>query len=85
MAMFAEDIGLLPGPPLHPSTSRSVRTAASAFDVVFGLFREMNTPGDTRQALSRHARTSTVGCLREITPIELRLEELDAAPSRSVS
>jgi hypothetical protein len=45
MAMFSEDIGLLP----RHSFSRAIEDAmdgkGSAYDLVFGLFREMNSGG----------------------------------------
>jgi hypothetical protein len=47
VAMFAEDVGLLPAKYFSRALEDS-RTGADAYDLLFGLFREMNTPGDTR-------------------------------------
>ena len=46
MAMFAEDIGLLPRHSYSEALSDS-RSGQEAYDLVGGLFREMNTPGVT--------------------------------------
>jgi hypothetical protein len=76
MAMFAEDIGLLP---LH-LFSRAVTDSldgGSAYDLLFGLFREMNTPGVTPGG--RYAGTPYFngGLYREITPLELDRGEVE--------
>jgi hypothetical protein len=46
MAMFAEDVGLLPRHSLSEALEDSIK-AGRGFDLVFGLFREMNNPGIT--------------------------------------
>lgn len=46
-AMFAEDTALLPRHLFTRAVADSVEGSADAFDVVFGLFREMNSPGKT--------------------------------------
>jgi len=76
MAMFSEDIGLLP----RHSFTEAVRDSLdgeSAYDLLFGLFREMNAPGVT--AGGRFAGTDYFngGLFREIEPFELQREEVE--------
>lgn len=75
MAMFAEDIGLLP----QHSFTRALHDAKDgreAYDLIGGLFREMNTPGLT--AGGRYVDTPYFngGLFSRITPQELTDEEL---------
>ncbi len=76
MAMFAEDIGLLPR---HSYTEalHEARTGTEAFDLIGGLFREMNTPGVT--AGGRYAGTPYFngGLFSEIFPQELTRSEVN--------
>jgi hypothetical protein len=76
MAMFSEDIGLLPGH-LFTSVIQDSRTGAESFDLIGGLFREMNTPGLT--AGGRFARTPYFngGLFANVSPQELNRHELD--------
>ena len=46
MAMFSEDIGLLPRHDFTRAVEDSIEGRGSAYDLIFGLFREMNTPGE---------------------------------------
>ena len=46
-AMFAEDTGLIPRHLFTRAVTDAVDGKADAYDTVFGLFREMNTPGTT--------------------------------------
>jgi SAM-dependent methyltransferase len=75
MAMFAEDIGLLPRH-LFSRAVTDTLDGGSAYDLLFGLFREMNTPGVTRGG--RYAGTPYFngGLYREITPFELEPGEV---------
>lgn len=70
MAMFAEDIGLLPRH-LFSHAVADAAEGASAYDLLFGLFREMNTPGVT--PAGRYAGTPYFngGLYHQITPLEL--------------
>jgi hypothetical protein len=70
MAMFAEDIGLLPGH-LFSRAVTDASEGASAFDLLFGLFREMNTPGVTPGGRFAGTPYFNGGLYREITPLEL--------------
>jgi SAM-dependent methyltransferase len=76
MAMFAEDIGLLPAHLFSRAISDSL-DGGSAYDLLFGLFREMNTPGVTPGG--RYAGTPYFngGLYREITPFELDRGEVE--------
>jgi type II restriction/modification system DNA methylase subunit YeeA len=76
MAMFAEDIDLLPGHLFSHAVADAVE-GASAYDLLFGLFREMTTPGVTPGG--RYAGTPYFngGLYREITPLELDRGELE--------
>lgn len=47
MAMFAEDIGLLPGAYFTRAIEDCLDHNHDPYDLVLGLFREMNTPGTT--------------------------------------
>lgn len=75
MAMFSEDIGLLPG---HFFTNAIVdaRDGRDAFDLIGGLFHEMNTPGTTPGG--RYAGTPLFngGLFAQVVPQELTLEEI---------
>jgi SAM-dependent methyltransferase len=75
MAMFAEDIGLLP----RHLFSRAVTDAvegASAYDLLFGLFREMNRPGVTPGGRFAGTPYFNGGLYREIGPFELEPGEV---------
>ncbi|WP_129590649.1 DNA methyltransferase [Sanguibacter massiliensis] len=76
MAMFAEDTGLLPR---HSFTEalRDAKDGADAYDLIGGLFREMNTPGIT--AGGRFAGTPHFngGLFAHISPQELSRSEVD--------
>ena len=65
MAMFAEGVGLLPRPSFTRAIEDVVEGAGSAYDIVFGLFREMNAPGQHRAGASKARRTSTAACSRQ--------------------
>ena len=76
MAMFAEDIGLLPAHLFSQAVTDSL-DGGSAYDLLFGLFREMNTPGVTPGG--RYAGTPYFngGLYRQTTPFELGRGELE--------
>jgi len=75
MGMFAEDIGLLPSH-MFTAAVEDAHTGAAAFDLIGGLFREMNTPGLT--AGGRYARVPYFngGLFEHVHPQELTLGEL---------
>lgn len=76
MAMFAEDIGLLPS----KFFTRALSDAADgidAYDLLFSLFREMNTPGITTGGRFKGVPYFNGGLFAEIEPIELTDTELE--------
>ncbi len=77
IAMFAEDVGLLPRHSYTSAIDDSLR-GGSAFDLVFGLFREMNTQGQT--PAGRYAGTPYFngGLFRQITPFDPSRPVLEA-------
>lgn len=75
ITLFAEDIGLLP----RQFFSRAIKDCeegGSAYDLVFGLFREMNEPGVTSGG--RYAGTPYFngGVFRDVNPIDLDQDEI---------
>lgn len=77
MAMFAEDIGLLPGRFFTRALEDST-TGAQAYDLLFGLFREMNTHGITGGGRYKGTPYFNGGLFDTVTPLELTDGELDA-------
>ncbi len=85
MAMFSEDIGLLP----QHSFTRALddaRTGSDAYDLIGGLFREMNTPGTTSGGRYVGTPYFNGGLFARVDPQELTDEELELlrAASRTV-
>ncbi|WP_211489628.1 DNA methyltransferase [Georgenia thermotolerans] len=76
MAMFSEDIGLLPRHSFTEAIS-DAHTGAEAFDLIGGLFREMNTPGKTAGGRYQGTPYFNGGLFAHIHPQELTTEELD--------
>jgi len=77
MAMFAEDIRLLPGRFFTRALEDSA-TGAQAYDLLFGLFREMNTPGTTGGGRYQGTPYFDGGIFDTIAPFDLTGVELDA-------
>ncbi|MEU8428480.1 DNA methyltransferase [Micromonospora sp. NPDC048887] len=75
MGMFAEDIGLLPGK-YFTRALEDASNGASAYDLLFGLFREMNTPGSTKGGRYIGTPYFNGGLFANISPIELTNAEL---------
>lgn len=78
MAMFAEDIGLLPRHMFTRAVEHALEGQGSAYDLLFGLFREMNTPGLTPAGRFEGTPYFNGGLYAQVTPIELTIEELTA-------
>ncbi|MDZ7918164.1 MAG: type IIL restriction-modification enzyme MmeI [Rhodococcus sp. (in: high G+C Gram-positive bacteria)] len=76
MAMFAEDIGLLPGRFFTQALEDSA-TGSEAYDLLFGLFREMNTQGKTPSGRFKGTPLFNGGLFSQVSPIELTDDELD--------
>ena len=77
VAMFAEDIGLLPGHFFTRALEDST-TGANAYDLLFGLFREMNTPGVTGGGRYRGTPYFNGGLFDAIAPFDLTSLEVDS-------
>jgi type II restriction/modification system DNA methylase subunit YeeA len=75
MAMFSEDIGLLPRHSFSQAITEVVEGTGSAFDLVFGLFREMNTPGITAAGRFEGTPYFNGGLFANVTPFDLIKEE----------
>ena len=77
VAMFSEDIGLLPGK-FFTRALEDARTGADAYDLLGGLFAAMNTEGVTPGG--RYAGTPYFngGLFHKVIPIDLTLDELNA-------
>lgn len=75
MAMFSEDIGLLP----RHSFTEAINDAADgvqAYDLIGSLFREMNTPGTTEGGRYKGTRYFNGGLFAEVRPVEMTANEL---------
>lgn len=75
MAMFAEDAGLLPE---HSFTKAldDATTGAEAYDLIGGLFTEMNTRGKTPGGRFKGTPYFNGGLFSEVVALELTTEEL---------
>ncbi|MFF7292031.1 DNA methyltransferase [Microbacterium sp. NPDC008134] len=75
MAMFAEDTGLLPE---HSFTKAlaDATTGAEAYDLIGGLFNEMNTPGKTPGGRFKGTPYFNGGLFSKVVPLELTTAEL---------
>jgi hypothetical protein len=82
MAMFAEDVGLLPRHSFSEALEDSLH-GGSAYDLVFGLFWAMNDKGVTPGG--RYAGTPYFngGLFRDIEPFELQRAEVERLRSAS--
>jgi hypothetical protein len=76
MAMFAEDRGVLPST-LFASCVQDCMQGDSTYDVLGGLFREMNQPGITPAGRYKGVDYFNGGLFATIHPIELELQELE--------
>lgn len=77
VAMFAEDIGLLPSH-FFTRTVEESRTGREAYDLLGSLFREMNSPGRTRGGRFEGTPYFNGGLFADIQPIEMTDDELKA-------
>jgi N-6 DNA Methylase len=77
MAMFAEDIGLLPSHVFTRALEDSL-AGGNAYDLLFGLFREMNTSSVTPGGRYQGVPYFNGGLFANITPFELRKSELES-------
>lgn len=82
MAMFAEDVGLLPRHSFSHALADSL-SGDSAYDLVFGLFFAMNEKGVTPAGRYEGTPYFNGGLFREIHPFELQLEEVERLKAAS--
>jgi hypothetical protein len=79
MAMFAEDVHLLP---THLFTTairdclESDNPSTTAYDLLYGLFREMNTPGPTSGGRFKGVPYFNGGLFASVVPVEIAQSEL---------
>jgi SAM-dependent methyltransferase len=78
MAMFSEDIGLLPRHSFSKAIEEVLDGAGSAYDLLFGLFREMNVPGTTPGGRFEGTPYFNGGLYARVDPFDLTTEEITA-------
>lgn len=78
MAMFSEDIGLLPRHFFSQAVEDAVDGKGSAYDLLFGLFREMDAPGVTTGGRFNGTPYFNGGLYATVTPFDLTTEEITA-------
>lgn len=78
MAMFAEDIGLLPRHSFTSAIEDVLENKGTSFDLIFGLFREMDSVGITAGGRFQGTPYFNGGLYAEIEPFELTVEEVGA-------
>jgi hypothetical protein len=78
MAMFSEDIGLLPRHFFTQAVRDVLDGQGSAYDLLFGLFREMDTPGVTSGGRFEGTPYFNGGLYANVTPFNLTSEEVAA-------
>lgn len=76
MAMFAEDIGLLPRHLFTDAITDSLE-GGNAYDLIFGLFEQMNSEGPTPAGRYQGTPYFNGGLFREVTRFELETEEVE--------
>ena len=84
LAMFAEDLDLLPDNLFTRCVKDCIDQKLSSFDILGGLFQAMNTLGVTPAGRYQDVEYFNGGLFKEIHPIELEIGELrilDAAAS----
>jgi len=78
MAMFSEDIGLLPRHSFSQAVADVSAGSGTAYDLLFSLFREMNTPGLTPGGRFEGTPYFNGGLYANVTPFDLAAEEVTA-------
>ena len=76
LAMFAEDLDLLPDNLFTRCVKDCIDNKLSSFDVLGGLFQAMNTIGVTPAGRYQDVQYFNGGLFKEIHPIELEIGEL---------
>lgn len=78
MAMFSEDIGLLPGLYFTRAVENCLEKNEDPYDLILGLFRAMNTPGTTPGGRFVGTPYFNGGLFSSIPPVTLEQRELEA-------
>lgn len=78
MAMFSEDIGLLPRHFFSEAVTEVIEKRGTGYDLLFGLFREMNAPGRTAGGRFKGTPYFNGGLYSTVTPFDLTFEEMTA-------
>ncbi|MFM8850183.1 MAG: DNA methyltransferase, partial [Cytophagales bacterium] len=77
VSLFAEDVGLLPDKIFSRIIEECVQKKASPYDLIGGLFNEMNKPGITPAGYYKGVDYFNGGLFKEIKAIELTGYEID--------
>lgn len=78
VAMFSEDIGLLPSHFFTRTVTTDATTGREAYDLLGSLFREMNTAGRTAGGRFEGTPYFNGGLFADIKPVEMTAAELQA-------
>jgi hypothetical protein len=82
VAMFAEDIDLLPAGTVQSIVNDCLEHNQSPFDLFGGLFRQMNSPNPATAGRFKNIRYFNGGLFSTIEPIDLKRNELDLLGGR---
>ncbi|MCX8491707.1 MAG: N-6 DNA methylase [Cyclobacteriaceae bacterium] len=77
VSLFAEDVGLLPDKIFSRIIEECIQKKASPYDLIGGLFNEMNKPGITPAGYYKGVDYFNGGLFKEIKAIELTAYEID--------
>ena len=77
IAMFAEDIDLLPAGTVQSIATDCLESGQNAFDLFGGLFNQMNNPEPAKGGRFKRVRYFNGGLFRTIEPVDMRRAELE--------
>jgi hypothetical protein len=83
MAMFSEDIALLPGAFFSRAVEDCLDASGDPYDLIFGLFQQMNTPGTTPGGRFQGTPYFNGGLFADVTPLDLSRMDLEALRTAS--
>lgn len=81
VAMFSEDIGLLPSHSFTRTVTADATNGREAYDLLASLFREMNSPGRTKGGRFEGTPYFNGGLFADIQPVEMTTDELTSMRS----
>ena len=76
VAMFAEDIGMLPAGTIYKIASDCLHKSQKSYDLFGGLFAQMNNPVPASGGRFQHVPYFNGGLFQTVVPIDLNNEEL---------